>query len=372
VPARKNFIVRRLDFLREICENCPVFNPKFKITNQILNNVAKIEAAREIIESAPLVPAYEAKFRQEAIIRTVHHGTHIEGNPLEQKEVADVLEGKKVLAKDRDIQEVLNYREVLKYIDSKKDEALTEKLLLEIHGFTTKKILPKDQSGKYRKVQVKITDSATGKISYMPPTPKQIPDLVRSFLLWLNHDQIGETHPVLKAAIAHYFLVAVHPFVDGNGRASRAFSTLILFKEGYDIKKFFSLEEYFDKDAQRYYLGLQKTSNQSKNILERDLTSWIEYFTEGLVIELSRIREKVQKLSVDLKLKGKLGQIPLNDRQLKLVEYMQEYGQMSNKEWRSLLPMVSDDTVLRDLRYLMKKGLVRKRGSTKSANYVLK
>lgn len=357
-------------------QNCriitAVFKPKFLITNLILNNVAKIEAAKEIIESAPLVPAYEAKFRQEAIIRTVHHGTHIEGNPLEQKEVKDVLEGKKVIARDRDIQEVLNYREVLKFIDSNKEAPVTEKILLEIHRLTTKKVLSKDQSGKYRTVLVKVTDSATGKTSYVPPGPKQIKDLVRSFLLWINHSQTSEIHPVIKAAITHYFLVAVHPFIDGNGRMARALSTLILFKEGYDIKKFFSLEEYFDKDATRYYLGLQKTSNQSRNVSERDLTAWIEYFTEGLIIELSRIREKVQKLSVDLKLKGKLGQVPLNDRQLKLMEYMQEYGQISNKEWRSLLPMISDDTILRDLKYLMKKTLVRKRGSTKSASYLLK
>jgi Fic family protein len=176
----------------------------------------------------------------------------------------------------------------------------------------------------------------------------------------------------VKAAITHYILVAIHPFTDGNGRAARALSTLILFKEGYDIKKFFSLEEYFDRDATSYYHVLQQTSNQAKNLSERDLTIWIEYFTTGLAIELSRIREKVQRLSVDLRIKGKTGQVPLNERQLKLVEYMQEYSQVSNKEWRSLLPMVSDDTVLRDLKYLVKKGLVKKRGSTKSAYYILK
>lgn len=349
-----------------------MFSPKYKITTKILTNVSKIEAAREIIENAPLVPAYEAKFRQEAIIRTVHHGTHIEGNPLEQKEVAEVLEGKKIEAKDRDVQEVLNYREVLKYIDTKRNEDISEKSLLEIHSATTKKVLPKDQSGKYRKVQVKVTDSSSGKMSYMPPSPVEIKDLIRNFILWLNHSPAHEVHPIIKAAITHYFLVAVHPFIDGNGRTARAVSTLILFKEGYDIKKFFSLEEYFDKDAQRYYSDLQKTSNQSKDLYERNLTIWIEYFTEGLSIELARIREKVQKLSVDLKLKGKLGQVPLNDRQLKMMEYMQEYGQISNKEWRSLIPMISDDTILRDLKYLMKKKLVRKRGSTKAAVYLLK
>lgn len=349
-----------------------MFKPKFKISNKILLNIGRIEAAREVIENAPLVPSYEAKFREEAIIRTVHHGTHIEGNPLEQNEVAQVLEGKKVEARDRDIQEVLNYREVLKYLDRIKEEPITEKILLEIHKLTTKKILIKEQSGKYRMVNVKVTNLETGETSYLPPAPLQLSDLVKEFFFWFNHLQANEVHPVLIAGITHYILVAIHPFTDGNGRAARSLATLVLFKEGYDIKKFFSIEEYFDRDASRYYNVLQRVSNQSENVGERDLTSWLEYFTEGLAIELTRIRDKVRKLSIDLKLKSKMGQLLLNDRQLKLVEYMQEYSAVSNKEWRSLLPMVSDDTILRDLKALMKKGLVRKKGRTKAAVYVLK
>ncbi len=349
-----------------------MFKPNYSITNRILSNVGKIEASKEIIENAPLIPAYEAKFREEAIVRTVHFGTHIEGNPLEQKEVEQVLAGKEISARDRDIQEVLNYREVLKYTDAKKDEPLAEKILLEIHKLTTKKILPADQSGSYRKTQVKVTNSKTGETSYIPPAPKEIVDLVRSFLFWLNRASEDEINPIIKAAITHYIIVAIHPFTDGNGRVARALSTLILFKEGYDIKKFFSLEQYFDQDAAAYYSVLQKTSNMSKDISQRELTVWIEYFTAGLAIELARVRDKVQRLSIDLRLKSKMGQVPLNERQLKIVEYLQQYNQISNKEWRSLLPMVSDDTILRDLKYLMKKGLVRKRGSTKSAVYLLK
>lgn len=349
-----------------------MYEPKFKITNKILTNIGKIEAAKAIIENSPLIPAYEAKFRQEAIVRTVHHGTHIEGNPLEEVEVKKVLSGQDVPARDRDIQEIINYRLVLKYLDSVRKDPITEAVLLEIHRITTKKILPKEKSGKYRKVQVRVSDTRTGKASYLPPSAKEVRNLVREFLFWLNRVGSEEIHPVIKAAITHYVIAAAHPFIDGNGRAARAVSTLVLFKEDYDIKKFFSIEEYFDRDSAGYYDVLQKTSNQSKNVPERDLTSWIEYFTAGLAIELERVKEKVQKLSVDIKMKGKLGQIPLNDRQLKLVEYIQEVGQISNKDWRDLLPMISDDTILRDLKYLMKKGLVRKRGSTKSAVYLLK
>src|SRR4030065_920553 len=129
-------------------------HPKLTITNKILSNVAKIEAAKELIENSPLVPDYEAKFREEAIVRTVHHGTHIEGNPLEAKEVEKVLAGQEISARDRDVQEILNYREVLKYIDSKRDEPITEKLLLETHKLTTKKTLAAEQCGKYQEISV--------------------------------------------------------------------------------------------------------------------------------------------------------------------------------------------------------------------------
>ena len=80
----------------------------------------------------------------------------------------------------------------------------------------------------------------------------------------------------------------------------------------------------------------------------------------------------MKKLSIDLRLKGKQGQIALNSRQIKLIEYMDQYGQISNKEWRELLPMVSDDTILRELKVLMQKKLVKKRGSTKGAVYLLR
>src|SRR3990170_785108 len=171
-----------------------MFVPKYSITNRILSNIGKIEAAREIIENAPLVPAYEAKFREEAIVRTVHHGTHIEGNPLEQKEVAAVLEGKKISARDRDIQEVLNYREVLKYLNKVKEELITEKIFLEIHRLTTNKILDGEVSGKYRNVQVKVSDSTTGETSYVPPKPGELADLLRTFFFWINRLQTEEIH----------------------------------------------------------------------------------------------------------------------------------------------------------------------------------
>src|SRR3989344_3678569 len=169
-----------------MCDNYVMFSPKFTITNLILRNIGRIEASKEIIENAPLVPAYEVKFRQEAIIRTVHHGTHIEGNPLDSGEVRDVLEGKNVSAKDRDIQEILNYRNVLKFIDKRqttndKRQEISEKDLLTIHKLTVEKILRADQSGKYRKTQVVVKNTKTGEISFKPHQPVDVPKLTKEF-----------------------------------------------------------------------------------------------------------------------------------------------------------------------------------------------
>src|SRR3989338_11406779 len=99
-----------------------MYSPKYTITNRILKNIGIIEACREVINHAPLVPAWEAKFREEAIVRTVHHGTHIEGNELSLSQAARVVEGKEVLARERDVQEVINYRNVLKYIDELREK----------------------------------------------------------------------------------------------------------------------------------------------------------------------------------------------------------------------------------------------------------
>ncbi|EKD85519.1 MAG: hypothetical protein ACD_38C00006G0004 [uncultured bacterium] len=358
-----------------------MFIPKYTITNKILKDIGVVEASREIIMNAPLVPAWEAKFRKEAIERTIHHGTHLEGNPLSSEEVRDVLEGTEVIARDRDVQEVINYRNVLKFIEAVFTQigpsgsySFTIETILEMHKLTTEKILPPESSGKFRLRQVVVKNTKTGQISYTPPPAVEVPYLVEDLVNWINSDEAREIHPIIKAGIIHYELARIHPFVDGNGRVARATATLILFLDGYDIRKFFSFEEYFDENPMNYYLTLQAVSNQLVlDTHERDLTPWLEYFTEGVAIELNRVKEKVQRISVDARIKDKLGsQIMLNERQMMIMEYIHRHKGLSNKDFRKIFPDHSDDTVLRELKFLRQKGLVKKSGGTKKALYVLK
>lgn len=349
-----------------------MFSPKFSITNKILKNIGIVEAAREVILNAPLVPAYEKKFREEAIVRTVHHGTHIEGNELNFTEASAVLKGQPIVGRDRDIKEIINYRNVINFLDFvAKGEVsqgqVSEEVFKKIHALTEDKLLPAEQCGVYRKTQVVVKNSLTGEITFRPPPGIEVPYQIEEFFTWLNSIPKDEIHPVLKAGITHYELVRIHPFVDGNGRAARAVATLVLFLEEYDIKKFFSLEEYYDKDASRYYEAL-------KSAVSGELTLWLEYFSEGLAIELTRIKEKVQRLSTDIHLKEKLGgkQVFLSERQIAIMEYIQRVGYLSNQGFKDLFPKISEDTILRDLHDLMKKGIIKKEGRTKAARYMLR
>jgi Fic family protein len=196
----------------------------------------------------------------------------------------------------------------------------------------------------------------------------QVQFQIKDLLAFVNSLENKDIHAVLKSGIVHYELVRIHPFIDGNGRVARALSTLILFLDGYDIRKFFSLEEYFDSDALKYYEALQSVQKADGN-----LTTWLEYFSLGLAIELSKIKEKVEKISIDAKLKEKLGGKPilLSDRQLKLIEYIQKAGYLQNKAFTQIFPMVSEDTILNELKALLKNGIVKKQGSTKAARYIM-
>ncbi len=345
-----------------------MFKPSYEITNKILNAISRIEASEEVIRHAPLLPLWEKQFKEDAVVRSVFHGTHIEGNKLHKDEAKEVLQGKDVIARPRDIEEIINYRKVVEFIDDeakRKIEKITDTLIKKLHRIIVSNILSQDQSGEYRTKQVVVKNSSTGEVTFRPPTPLEVPFLIREFLYWVNQQDKDILHPVLKAGIVHHELVRIHPFIDGNGRVARVLATLVLLLGGYDIRRFFSLEEYYDKDAVSYYQNLQKAS-------AGNLTSWLEYFTSGAASEFEKIKEKILRLSRDVKMKQKFGQqIYITERQTKIIEYIQDIGYLQNQSFSSLFPDVSEDTVLRDIKDLVSNNLIKKVGSTKAARYIM-
>jgi len=344
-----------------------MYAPKYTITNNILKHIGIIEACKEVIDHAPLLPYYEKAFQKDAMARAVHHGTHIEGNELNFTQAEKVMMGQDVVARPRDIQEVINYRRVMEFVEQS-EKVVTEAFVKKMHAMTVDRILPDERCGVYRTTQVVVKNSLTGDVSFRPPAAVAVPFQVQQLITFLVKTSPEVMHPVLKSAVVHYELVRIHPFIDGNGRVARALSTYILFQEGYDIRKFFSLEEYFDRDASRYYQALQSVEKHDGNV-----TEWLEYFTQGLAVELTKIKDKIEKISVDGKLKARLGGAPLllSDRQIQIVEYIQQTGHLQNQGFKSLFPMVSEDTVLNELKGLVKAGILRKSGKTKGAKYIM-
>jgi len=361
-----------------------MYKPTYTISNKILKYIGIIEACKEVIDHAPLLPYFEKKFQEDALVRTVHYGTHIEGNELDLSQAEKIVMGQQVIARDRDIQEVINYRKVIGEIeeiggqktedrkliaeDRSAEYRIDEELIKKLHRLTVAKILPEETAGDYRKTQVVIKNNQTGQVAFRPPLPMAVEYQINDLIAFINNPENKDIHPVLKSGIVHYEFVRIHPFVDGNGRVARALSTLILFLEGYDIRKFFSLEEYFDSNANRYNESLQSVEKNNG-----DLTVWLEYFTEGLSIELSKVKERVENVSADVSIKNRLGGKPLmlTDRQMKIIEYIRKTGYLQNQAFKSLFPMISEDAVLLDLKDLVKKGIIKKQGITKGAKYII-
>jgi Fic family protein len=100
---------------------------------------------------------------------------------------------------------------------------------------------------------------------------------------WLNHEE--EAHPVLVSGIAQFQLVHIHPFLDGNGRTSRLFSTLCLHRAGYDFKRLFTISEYYGRDRSSFYQAIQGVRESGM-----DMIGWLEYFVEGLTTQLSEVK----------------------------------------------------------------------------------
>lgn len=361
-----------------------MFQPQFRISNNLLQYIASIEASREVIKNAPIVPAWEAKFQEEAKIRTVYHGTRIEGNELSQEQAERVLSvngtdpqqvasAAGIVGRDRDVQEVINYRAVLDWINDW-GKSLTgrpvysETMLKTLHSISVQRLVSPEQCGQYRTQRVVVRSVESGQIAYRPPAPEEVSLLLGEFFTWLNGSEAWQLHKVLRAAITHYELVNIHPFIDGNGRASRGLALCLLYAEGYDVKRFFSLEQYFDNDIENYYRAIKSVQESPS----RDMTYWLEYFAYGLAIELDRIKQSVLKLSQDFRLQKKLGQqVALTERQLIIMEYLQERGKVSSQDLNTILPLVSTDTILRDLKDLIDKNIIRKHGVTKGVNYTL-
>lgn len=343
-----------------------MFQPKFKFTNRIVKNLTYIAESRAFILNAPLIPEWEVSLRRDAILRSAHSSTAIEGNALSFEEVSALADGREVMARRKDRQEVLNYLEALDRVpEFANREPFTVDDLLEIHGIVTKETLdnPQDE-GVLRDRQVRVINDF-GETVFIPPLTEDVPELIDEFWGWLNSPDIEEIDSVIVAGLTHYEMVRIHPFIDGNGRTARIMVTLVLYKRGFDLKRFFALDDYYDHDRPAYYAALQTVDPETI-----DVTEWLEYFTDGVSDSMKTVREKVLGLSKDVKILKERGQVALNDRQMRIVEFIIKKGKITNRDIRSMFNL-SNRAALDEIYKLMDLNVLKQEGSGHSVHYIL-
>lgn len=255
------------------------FAPRFSITNSIAAALTRIERARGFLDAAKLSEDWIRRMGERALVLEAHHTTHIEGTRLTLEQSERLLAGETVPEADpEDARELLNYRAAFDFVSQYLGSGgpVTEGLIREIHQRLVEGVRGGAAApGEYRRVQNYVVNSATREVVYTPPPAHDVPILMQELVAWLNAER--EVHPVLASGVAQFQLVHIHPFLDGNGRASRLLSTFCLYRAGYDFKRLFTISEYYDRDRPAFYRAIQSVRER-----DMDLTGWLEYFTEGL------------------------------------------------------------------------------------------
>ncbi len=331
------------------------YQPKFTITPRILALVQDIAALRERIAGATIQVPWIPALQKDTRARNAHSSTAIEGYPLTLEQVRAVEEGRDLPSiPDRARREVVNYFAALRYVEKQAGrKTVSQEDVLRLHKIIAGRVMDQGEAGRYRTIRVRVG-------AFFPPPPELVSGLTWELLEWWNKES-HSLPPVLSSAIVHYRFEAIHPFADGNGRTGRALALWELYRRGFDTHHIFSVDEYYWEDRPRYYAALQAVRQQGE-----DLTAWLEYTAEGLLLTLERVWQRIQQLSAGAK--GR--KLVLRPRQEQLLRLLREKGSLSPREiWDGV--GVSKQGAIDLLRPLMEAGLVKREGTRKSGRYVL-
>ena len=217
---------------------------------------------------------------------------------------------------------------------------------------------------------MQIVSGAMGKekVHYEAPPSDVVPDMMTDFLRWINSDNTV-TDPVLKAAVAHLWFVAIHPFDDGNGRLTRTITDIQLAKaDGFHLR-FYSMSAEILREKKTYYEILEHTTSNST-----DITEWLEWFLNTMKSSILRAEETVKRVVSKSSFWQRHREIPMNERQVKMVNMLWDgfTGKLTSSKWAKITK-TSQATALRDITDLIEKGiLIAAADGGRSSNYLLK
>jgi Fic family protein len=222
--------------------------------------------------------------------------------------------------------------------------------------------------GCYRKGEMQVVSGAMGKerVHYEASSSQFVKKEMDSFLLWINNDT--STDLVLKAAIAHFWFIIIHPFDDGNGRMARAISDLLLARADGSSQRFYSMSSRILVEWKKYYEVLQKVQHSSG-----DITEWMDWFLNCLKHALLETEITLQSILHKADFWKIHSDIPLNDRQRLVLNKLLDgfEGKLKSSKWAKIAKC-SPDTALRDMKDLIEKGILRQEEQGgRSTNYEL-
>lgn len=228
------------------------YQPPYTITPSIVSLVADISERMGYL-SALESEARTLYLRRINRIRTIQGSLAIEGNTLSQEQITAILEGKRVIAPPREIQEVRNAIKV--YDLFQKWQPASEKDLLAAHEMLMLGLL--DAPGRFRSGGVGIM--AGQQVVHLAPPADRVPLLMRDLLHWLESTR---EHPLISSSVFHYEFEFIHPFADGNGRMGRLWQTLILGKWN-PLFAHIPVESLVHQHQQEYYAALNDSTKQA-------------------------------------------------------------------------------------------------------------
>lgn len=217
---------------------------------------------------------------------------------------------------------------------------------------------------------MQIVSGAMGKekVHYEAPPSDVVPDMMTDFLTWINSDNTV-IDPVLKAAVAHLWFVAIHPFDDGNGRLTRTITDMQLAKaDGFPLR-FYSMSAEILREKKAYYEILEHTTSNST-----DITEWLEWFLNTMKSSILRAKETVKRVVSKSSFWQRHREIPMNERQVRVVNMLWDgfTGKLTSSKWAKITK-TSQATALRDITDLIEKGILTAAADGgRSSNYLLK
>ncbi len=322
-------------------------------------NISAIGDCFSFFLKNPLPPEFRKQYIANVLTDITHASTAIEGNTLTEKQVGDVLDGKSVIALEKDVREVQNYGQVIAYIQTFLGNSvshITEEIVRQMHAIIMSSIHD-DIAGVYRTIPVHVGN-------YIPPDSQHIPDLMKEYVFWINKSELHTISPFISAGIVHYQFVAIHPFVDGNGRTARALTKLFLMCMGFDITSYFSLETFYNRDRKAYYAALD-SADIHRFQGKPDLTNWLDYFLNGMRIESERAKAEIEVL-----LRTKRDSVWLTADQKTILSYVQKHSIAKMQDFLTISKL-SRSGVAYAIQGLLKSGLIAKKGTGKATVYIL-